>query len=259
MKNLLLLAIALLLFLSNKNGKTCSRDDFHLRASVTSGDGMGIKVQLSPKMEGISLRYTLDGGTPTCNSIEYLQPFFIDKSCAMRAQAFKDGQAIGNETNVDFNKHKAVNKVISLVGLPTEKYSGSEKGSLINGVLGSDENCAGPEWLGFQGTDLEVKLHYGQRWDFSKVKLRFFQDKNQRIYLPQEVVVSVSDDGKTFRQAGRATVPSSDSKVVGVEVPLAIGSALDMKVQVRRFGLASDGLPVADQASWLFLDEIVVE
>lgn len=259
MKNLLLLAVGLFLFLSNKNDDPGSHDDFNLKPIVTSGDGMGIKVELSPKLDGVSLRYTLDGSAPTANSIEYLRPFFIDKTCAMKAQAFKDGQALDNRANVDFNKHKAVNKVISLTGLPAEKYSGSEKGSLINGVLGSDENCAVPEWFGFEGTDLEAKLHYGQRWDFSKVKLRFFHDKNQRIYLPEEVIVSVSDDGKTFREAGRATVPTSDSKVVGVEVPLTINSALDMKVQVRCFGPLHDGLQEVGQASWLFLDEIVVE
>ncbi len=233
---------------------------YDVKTSVKSGDGMGIQVALSPKMNSTELRYTLNGSEPTASSgILYDKPFFIDKNCTLKAQTFMEGKPVGSPVSIDFNRHKATNKVIFLTEAPTEKYSGNGPGSVINGVMGSDERYGGPEWLGFEGKDFEAVLHYGEPWDFSKVKLRFFNGKGQWVYPPKEVIVSVSDDGKTYKEAGRVTVPDGDSKVIGVEVPLSIKKGVDMKVTVKRYGVIPAGQQGAGHEAWLFVDEVVVE
>jgi hexosaminidase len=79
------------------------------------------------------------------------------------------------------------------------------------------------------------------------------------VYPPKEVIVSVSDDGKTYKEAGRVAVPDGESKVIGVEVPLSIQKGVDMKVTVKRFGVIPAGEQGAGHEAWLFVDEIVVE
>ncbi len=232
---------------------------YDVKTSVKSGDGMGVELGLSPKMDGLDLRYTQDGTVPTLSSIAYTAPFHIDKSCEVKAQGFMDGKPVGNGTSIKFDLHKATSKVITLTEAPAEKYSGNGPGSVINGVTGPSERYGGTEWLGFEGKDFEAVLHYGEPWEFSKVKLRFFNGKGQWVYPPKEVIVSVSDDGKTYKEAGRVNVPDGESKVIGVEVPLNITKGLDMKVTVKRFGVIPAGQQGAGHEAWLFVDEIVVE
>ncbi|MBI1226547.1 MAG: family 20 glycosylhydrolase [Bacteroidetes bacterium] len=240
-------------------GVNAAKKIYDVKTSIKSGDGMGVELSLSPKMDGLDLRYTQDGTLPTVTSIAYTSPFHIDKSCEVQAQGFKDGQPIGSPASVKFNLHKATNKVIKLAEQPAEKYSGNGPGSVINGVMGSDERYGGPEWLGFEGKDFEATLHYGEPWEFSKLRLRFYNGKGQWVYPPKEVIISVSDDGKTFKEAGRASVPDGDAKVIEVAVPLNIHKGLDMKVEVKRFGVIPTGQQGAGHEAWLFVDEIVVE
>ncbi|MCF8244358.1 MAG: family 20 glycosylhydrolase [Saprospiraceae bacterium] len=232
---------------------------YDVKTSVKSGDGMGVELSLSPKMDGLDLRYTMDGTEPTAGSIAYTGPFHIDKSCEVKAQGFMDAKPVGNGTSIKFDLHKATSKVISLTEQPAEKYSGNGNGSVVNGVTGPNERYGGTEWLGFEGKDFEAMLHYGEPWEFSKVKLRFFNGKGQWVYPPKEVIISVSDDGKTFKEAGRANVPDGESKVIGVEVPLNIKKGVDMKVTVKRFGVIPAGQQGAGHEAWLFVDEVVVE
>lgn len=232
---------------------------YDVKTNIKSGDGTGVELALSPKMDGLDLRYTQDGTEPTATSIAYTAPFHVDKSCEVKAQGFMDGKPVGNGASVKFDLHKATNKVILLTEAPAEKYSGNGPGSVINGVMGPDERYGGTEWLGFEGKDFEAVLRYGEPWEFSKVKLRFFNGKGQWVYPPKEVIVSVSDDGKTYKEAGRVAVPDGESKVIGVEVPLSIQKGVDMKVTVKRFGVIPAGQQGAGHEAWLFVDEIVVE
>ena len=232
---------------------------YDVKTSIKSGDGKGIEVSLSPKMEGLDLLYTLDGSEPSMNSMAYSAPFFIDKSCTLKALSFKDGKPAGNGAELIFNLHKAAGKVIQLTDQPAPKYSGNGSGSVINGVIGSDERYGGPEWLGFEGKDFEAVINFGQETDFSKVSLRFFNGKGQWIYPPKEVVVSVSGDGKNFTEAGKTAVQDGEGKIIPAEVVLTGTKGAYLKVLVKRFGLIPEREQGAGHEAWLFMDEIAVE
>ena len=232
---------------------------YDVKTSVQSGDGKGIEVSLSPKMEGLDLRYTIDGSEPSMGSMAYTEPFFVDKSCTLKAASFLNGQPAGKGAELVFNLHKAAGKVIQLTEHPAPKYSGNGPGSIINGILGSDERYGGSEWLAFEGKDLEAVIGFGQATDFSKVKLRFFNGKGQWIYPPREVEIAVSNDGKNFTEAGKVTVQDGEGKIIATEVPLANAKGVYLKILVKRYGLIPDGAQGAGHEAWLFVDEMVVE
>lgn len=232
---------------------------YDVKTKVAAGEGKGISVSLSPKMEGLDLRYTLDGSEPSMSSTAYSAPFLIEKSCTMKALPFREGKQPGNGAELVFHLHKAAGKAIQLREQPASKYSGNGNGSLINGVFASESQFTGQEWLGFPGKDFDAVINLGQETDFSKVKLRFFNEKGQWIYPPKEVVISVSNDGENFSEAGRVAVQDGEGKVIQTEVALPVSKGTYLQVQVKRYGIIPVGAEGGGNEAWLFVDEIVVE
>jgi hexosaminidase len=244
-------------------GVNAANKIYDVKTSVSAGDGKSVFVSLSPKMEGVDLRYTLDGSEPAATSPVFEKPISIDKSCTLKATSFKDGNPAGNGAELVFEFNKATGKAIQLTHLPAEKYSGNGPGSLVNGVKGSNERYGGPEWLGFEGKDCEAVIDLGGETEIQRVMLRFFEAKGQWIYPPKSIMVSVSSDGKKFKEvikpipstAGVATTQMiSEKRFVFDPV-----KATHVKIYVERFGIIPEKEQGAGHEAWLFVDEILVD
>ncbi len=240
-------------------GVNAANKIYDVKTSINAGDGKGVLVSLSPKMPGIDIRYTLDGTEPSAKSAVFEMPFLIEKSGTLKALPFEGEQAAGKGEELAFKLHKATKGTIFLSEAPAEKYSGNGPGSVINGVLGSDERYGGSEWLAFEGKDFEAMIAFGAATDFSKLTLRFFNGKGQWIYPPKEVVVSVSSEGKNFTEVGKAAVKDGETKIITAQVTLTNAKGTHLKVLAKRWGLIPAGAQGAGNEAWLFVDEVVVE
>lgn len=240
-------------------GVNAANKIFDVKTSVQAGDGKGVWVSLSPKMEGIDLRYTLDGSEPTARSDTYSEPISIEKSGVLKASSFEGEQAIGQGSTLEFTMHKAAGKAIQLTNSPKEKYSGNGPGSIINGIFGSNDRYGGTEWLGFEGKDFEAVIDLGEKQKLTKAEFRFFNGKGQWIYPPKFVSIAVSDDGLNFFEMGLEEVTDSEGKIIETTVPLLDVEGRFVKIFVKRFGLIPDGAQGAGHEAWLFIDEIVVD
>ncbi len=233
---------------------------YDVKTSIAAGDGKGVSLALSPKMEGIEIRYTLDGSAPTASSPLYEKPFLMEKTGVVKALPFEGGQAAGQGAEMDFKLHKAAGKAITLTNLPKEKYSGNGPGSVINGVTGPSEHYGGPEWLGFEGKDFDAVIDLGAETDLNSLSMRFFNGPGQWVYPPKSLEVSTSDDGKAFKSLGRNdSIKGGESKIVEVMLPLNQVKARYLKVHVGRFGVIPADAQGAGNEAWLFVDEITVE
>ncbi len=240
-------------------GLNVARKIYDVKTKVASGGGDGVSVSLSPKMSGLDLRYSTDGSTPTMNSTTYTGPFAIEKSCTLRAGSFRNGKPAGKEAALIFNMHKAAGKSILLAEQPAPKYSGNGSGSIVNGVLGPDDHFGDPEWLGFQGKDLDALISLGREMDLSSVNLRFFNGKKQWIYPPREVMVLISNDGLRFREVAIDAVQDSGEQIISTRLRFPNTKGSYLKVQVKRYGVIPEGAPGGGHEAWLFVDELVVE
>lgn len=233
---------------------------YDVKTNVVAGDGKGVSVTLSPKMDGIELRYTLDGTEPTASSNLYGQPFKVEKSGNVKVRAFEAGKPVGLGAELVFKMHKAAGKTITLTHQPAEKYRGNGNGSVINGVQGPTERYGGSEWLGLEGKDFIAVIDLGAVSDLNVMTLRFFNGPGQWVYPPKAVEVSTSDDGQQFQSLGTLnSIVAGDSKVAEVQFPLNQAKARYLQVKVSRFGIIPAGAQGAGNEAWLFVDELVVE
>ncbi|MCC6725756.1 MAG: family 20 glycosylhydrolase [Saprospiraceae bacterium] len=233
---------------------------YDVKTNVVVAEGKGISVALSPKMDGVEIRYSLDGNDISPSSALYEQPLKIEKDCIVRAQSFEGGKAVGTGAELRFRMHKAAGKTIRLTNLPAEKYSGSGPSSIINGVHGPTDRYGGTEWLGFEGKDFEAVIDLGSAIELNAVTARFFSGPGQWVYLPKSFEAAYSNDGKIFMSLGSIqSIAAGDSKVADVQFPLNQQKARYLKVIAKRYGVIPAGQQGEGHEAWLFVDEIVVD
>ncbi len=240
-------------------GVNAANKIYDVKTSIVSGDGQGVRVNLSPKIDGIDLRYTFDENNPTAESPIYSSAITIEKSGIFKAISFEGGEQASAPIEINFNLHKAAGKKITLAEMPAEKYSGNGLGSIINGVAGSNERYGGAEWLGFEGKDFEAVIDLGKETSFSKISTRFFNGKGQWIYPPKNMAVAISNDGKNFSEKGTTNLQDGEGKIIEVQIDLGKTTARYIKVFAKNFGVIPDGAQGAGHRAWLFVDEVAVE
>ena len=63
-----------------------------------------LEVRLSSSLDSVELRYTLDGSKPTKDSLIYQSAFQIDKTTTIKAQIFRNGQAVSDVIEKTYRK-----------------------------------------------------------------------------------------------------------------------------------------------------------
>ena len=244
-----------------KEGITVANHLFDVNASVKSGDGKGVRVVLNNLAQTGVVRYTRDGSSPKAVSPAVDGDLPVNSDGNYRGRTFLEGTAIGREAGVQINLHYAAGRSISLATPPAKQYSGSGPGALINGVNGDAERFNDGEWLGFQGTDFEAVIDFGEPISFRKLVFRFFNSPQQWIYPPREVIVSTANFPEQFGQESQTRlVPPNAWSGKQLQSALIYNTkARFLKIKIPNFGIIPDGYPGAGKKAWLFVDEIVVE
>ncbi len=106
-------------------------------------------------------------------------------------------------------------------------------------------------------------MDLGESRALSRAGAGFLQDVGSWIWLPSEVIVSVSGDGASFREVARFTHDVSDRE--GGVVLRDLAADLDgvsgrfVRVFARNYGTIPAWHPGRGERAWIFVDEIVVE
>lgn len=91
---------------------------------------------------------------------------------------------------------------------------------MVNGVY-SAKGLSNPDWLGWIGDDMEATIDLGKTTTIDSVRMHTIAQNGSWIYLPKEVEVMMSTDGKTFSSAGTSSEFVSDTLTMGwITVPL---------------------------------------
>jgi hexosaminidase len=159
----------------------------------------------------------------------------------------------------NFVFNKATGKPVSITATPNEKYPGQHGAfSLVNGVW-SNKGLSYPDWLGWIGDDMEATIDLGTPTSFSSVKMHTVEQNGSWIYLPKQVEVLVSNDGKTFRSVGQSSEFAKDTLTMGyITVSFPAQKSRYVKVVATNYGTIPDGKPGAGNKAWLFADELLV-
>ncbi|MEO6541095.1 MAG: beta-N-acetylhexosaminidase [Ferruginibacter sp.] len=163
-----------------------------------------------------------------------------------------------------FSFNKASGKKITIITQPDKKYPGDGAFTLVNGVQNEKGMAKSSEFLGFNGTDLDVTIDLGKEMDVSKVTVHVLKQTGSWIYLPSQVEV-------TYIPYIDTTIITRHPPLETITVNVNPDDDLDrieikkekfcryIQVRAKNYGIIPAGKPGAGNPAWLFVDEIEVQ
>lgn len=210
-----------------------------------------IQVSLSTEKYGVDIRYTTTGAAPDATSPMYGNSILVRDSATITAQLFEKNKAIGKSISQRFDYHWGIGKKVIYTIPINQYYPAAGEKSLIDGQTGGLSHGDG-RWQGFMTGGMDVTIDMGRKTSLKYITARFMQSPGPWIYFPKEVVVSVSDDNKTFTELTRVLTPY-DTKTPGT-VFHHFGWSGSTNARYIRYQALANGI----KGGWVFLDEIVV-
>jgi len=206
-------------------------------------------ITLQTEQVNPDIRYTIDGSDPTANSTRYTQPIDLAIVSTIKAAIFLDSTRVGAIQSIEVDVHKGIGKTV-IYQTQWDGYPAQKELTLTNGKKGGLSYGDG-EWQGFT-KDIDLTVDFERREEIKSVAMNFMQVPGPGVYFPGEFVVSVSDNGKTFREIG--TVKND----VGTDDPKLKFKKFELKLpksQAARFVRIKATNPMK---GYLFTDEIII-
>lgn len=215
-----------------------------------SADGKSINVYFSTERFPVDVHYTLDGSLPTYTSAKYTDTIKISDSSILTAQLYQNGEAIGKPVSQQFDYHKAIGKKIQYAHPINTQYPANGELTLIDGLTGGYTYGDG-RWLGFLSEGVDVTIDLENPTDIHTIKARFMQSTGPWVWYPTDVYISLSNDGKNFREIAHI------KNEVPVDAPGTIFQHFQWKGKEKAQYIRYKATP-NDKGGWLFVDEIVI-
>ncbi len=154
----------------------------------------------------------------------------------------------------EYNKptqHKARGAKVTYNIPYSNYYPAAKDETLTDGLAGGWDNNDG-RWQGFiSGQRFDVTIDLGKQTSFKTVSTGFIQSCGPEIFFPGAYIVSVSTDGKEFKQLCHQDIQEAktDNPIVKTWTCRTKAQGRYIRVQAKpsRFG------------GWLFADEVVVK
>lgn len=164
-----------------------------------------------------------------------------------------------NIASMAVTPNKAAGMKITSLTPYNPSYDGEKM--LADGLFGGQHFRL--NWLGYQGNDMVLLIDFEQPEQVNKVETNFFLDLVSWIFLPLEVKIEASDDGKAFREVCNEKIPEPvrnfGQKPVHFSFEFPQTTARYLKITALSHKTCPDWHRGAGQPAWIFVDEIVVE
>lgn len=156
-----------------------------------------IKVGFDAEKYQPEIHYVVNGGEEKV----YQEPFYVTDSARIIAFIVVNGQQSDEvlETRLDY--HRAIGKRVNYNTRYSSSYPAAKEVTLTDGLRGGLTYGDG-RWQGFL-THIDLVIDLDSISDLSYVSARFMQLIGPGVYMPDFIVVSVSEDGQTFEEIAR--------------------------------------------------------
>jgi hexosaminidase len=219
-----------------------------------------VKVEMTTESGNSKIRYTLDGSEPTEKSTLYKVPFILNRSAKINAVNFYGSGKKSKSSKTEVVLHKGIG--IKVLGdVYDKRYPGGGSFALVDGVRGS-LNFGDGKWQGFEKNDFESTLDLGKTQQVNKVSIGFMQNYHFSVFLPTELEVSVSNDGKEFKAIKKIMndIPIDKKEIFIKDFSCVIKDNVRyIQIKAKNIGVNPDSHPDKGYKSWLMVDEMVVE
>jgi len=224
-------------------------------------------LQLSCLTSQSQVYYTLDGKVPDENFEKYNTPIKIDKTTQVKAIGYRTGWQPSRVFKATFIKAATFDSLLTYPKIklkypPRKKYSAQGAKTLIDGVRAGKQFLNG-KWLGFNKSDFEVIIDLGKQKQIQSITATFLNEQGAWIFLPQEVIISVSKDGDEYFEKSNIKINSQkkDSEIKPIDFKTTDPniSARYIKVFAKKMDVLPDWHIGAGHKAWIFIDEIIIE
>ena len=212
-----------------------------------------IFLKLDCEVPNADIRYAL-GDTPMEKATKYHQPIALNRSTTFKATVFS-GKATNTITTGEVTFHKAIDKKVSYSPLYHKSYQGQGEATLTNVIRGT-KNFHDGQWLGWLGDDVTLTLDLEQVTEVREVRIGAMDAQASGIYFPVKFMVSLSNDGKNYREVATHNEPC----VVRGKATLKDFVLKFSPTEARYIKLTLKNVktPPKGGDAWLFIDEILV-
>jgi hypothetical protein len=163
--------------------------------------------------------------------------------------------------NLSVRQNLAAGKEVRSITGFNPRYADPGAAGLNDGIFGGRHFNTG--WLGYEGEDMIVVLDLGVSNKVSRVSMNFLRDFVSWIFLPDNVSIAISENGRDYREVANVTNKITDRRF-GVEpvfhsLSIIPSDARFIKVTAASMKRCPDWHRGAGQPSWIFCDEIIIE
>jgi hypothetical protein len=158
-------------------------------------------------------------------------------------------------------------KPVQFITKPNWKYPANGEKSLTDGFRGDEDYLY--NWVGYEGNDMEVIVDLQKTSTIKKVSVDFLQNVFSWIFLPEEMEVSISDDGKDFKVESvvkNTTPPTKEELASPIYTFIKNFSCQFTQVKARYIKVKAINMKICPRwhpgypdKAWIFTDEIVIE
>jgi predicted alpha-1,2-mannosidase len=172
------------------------------------------------------------------------------------------------------NKNKSSATIIQpFYKIPTDKnitvtskvnpmYTAGGNDALIDGIKGTDNWRAG-EWQSYYGNDFEAIIDLKKVKNVQQLECHFLQDIRSWIWMPTEIEIFASKDGKDFVSVGTAKnkIDEKDEavQVASLRIDFSLIKTRYIKIKAKNYGIIPAWHLGAGNTSHLFISEVEVK
>lgn len=254
------------LVMSGQRAAVTTAPTFNLpgRPQVTLGIFSGeTTLELKHADPNTAIYYTLDGSTPTMQSMRYTKPIPLKATTVVQAIAYEAGHVVSPPVRGEFRLSRFNNLTYKYPY--AGQYTAGGALALLDGRKGSSRFSDG-RWQGFEGQDFVGEIDLGSTQSVRALNVQFLQDLGAWIFPPRALQVDVSTDGSSWSQAGYIEFPepnaatSNAAQVLPVEVLLPASTATRyIRIHAKNQGTCPSWHAGAGARAWLFVDEIEIK
>ncbi|MBK9532517.1 MAG: beta-N-acetylhexosaminidase [Chitinophagaceae bacterium] len=240
-----------------------SKAYYDLKATIIpTPDHNGILYKIETKTKNYKIQYL--PSILSSSFLTYEKPLLIRETVNdMSVILSVDGKVVGGITQ-SFHFNKATGKKITIVTEADKKYPGDGAFTLVNGVQNEKGMSKTSEFLGFNGTDMEVTIDLGKETEVSKITLHSLNHPGSWIYLPSQVNISfipfidttIITKHQPIESVTHIVKDENNDQTIQLPSPK---TCRYVRVYAKNYGIIPDGKPGAGNRAWLFVDEIEVQ
>jgi len=183
----------------------------------------------------------------------------------VKVRSFADGKRPSEVVSVRFVQSKKY-KAAGVPSKPSPTYPGQGLNGFLSygdGIRGNVDDIRDGNWIGFEGTNMEIVLELPKIKSLTRIEAGFLQELGSWIFLPKQVDFLTSMDGESYQKVGLVShvtkASDKEKKVVDLGVDLKGKKAKFVKIVAENVGVCPEWHAGAGGKCWIFCDEIMVQ